>query len=255
MHGFCGGATMRELDALEDFGLSEAESKVYLALLDTGSTLAGNIIQKTGLHRGTTYQVLQRLKEKGVVSSVIKGRKQHFEPVNPDQLLRLLKDKEDRLMDVLPLLKEKFNDTKEQQDVTVYSGIRGIKSLLDTVLEDLNPKGEYYDFGVSGLFKTVVGPYWELWQKRKRKYGIRSYVIFNEEVKEKDPELLRDYFGEARFHRREYSSLTDTIIYKDVVILFIWTARPPIAVFIKNKDNAKSYKNQFKSLWDAAMVR
>ena len=55
---------MTELEVLEEFGLTEAEAKIYLALLETGSTLAGLIIKKTALHRGTTYQILQRLKEK-----------------------------------------------------------------------------------------------------------------------------------------------------------------------------------------------
>ncbi|MBU2442745.1 MAG: helix-turn-helix domain-containing protein, partial [Nanoarchaeota archaeon] len=68
---------MAEIDILEDLGLSEAEAKVYLALLETGSTLAGPIIKKTGLHRGTTYQILQRLIEKGLVSYVIKAGKRY----------------------------------------------------------------------------------------------------------------------------------------------------------------------------------
>ena len=42
------------------------------------------------------------------------------------------------------------------------------------------------------------------------------------------------------------------MIYKDMVILLIWTAKPPIAVVIKNKDNAESYKNQFKLMWKMA---
>ncbi|MBI4983149.1 hypothetical protein HZC32_00700 [Candidatus Woesearchaeota archaeon] len=63
---------------------------------------------------------------------------------------------------------------------------------------------------------------------------------------------MKDYYGQARFHPKEFSSLTDTMIYKDTLLLFIWTARPPIAVVIKNKDNAESYKNQFKILWKYA---
>jgi len=64
--------------------------------------------------------------------------------------------------------------------------------------------------------------------------------------------LLKDYYGEARFHPKEYASITDTIIYKDTVALFIWTAKPPIAVLIKNKDNAQSYLNQFRLMWKYA---
>lgn len=234
---------------LEELGLSEAEAKVYLGLLDTGSTLAGPIIKKTGLHRGTTYQILQRLKEKGLVSSIIKGKKQHFEATNPERLLDVLMEKEEKLQGILPKLKARSEASKEKQEVTVYYGAKGVRSAIDKMLEELRPNGEYHDFGVSGLFRDVMGTYWDLFQKRKKTYGIKSHVIFNENVREKNPQLLKDYFGEYRFHPQEYASVTDTLIFKDTVILLIWTASPPVAVVIKSRDNARSYLNQFKLMW------
>lgn len=244
--------TMAEKETLQELGLSEAETKVYLALLETGSTLAGLIIKKTGLHRGTTYLTLQRLKEKGLVSSIIKGKKQYFEPVSPDRLMDILKEREEKLHFILPTLKAKLTAVKEKQEVTVYYGTKGIRSVMDRMLEELCLEGEYYDFGVSGLFKEIMGPYWDLWQKRKRKDKIKSRVIFNEELKKNNPKLLEDYYGQARFYPKEYSSITDTMIYKDTVLLFIWTAKPPVAIVIKNKDNAESYKNMFKLMWKQA---
>ena len=240
---------MSEQQVLQELGLSDAEAKVYLALLELGSSLAGPIIKKANLHRGTTYQILQRLKEKGLVSSVIKGKKQYFSAVEPQRLLDVLKQKETNLKQILPGLNAKLKASKEKQEITVYHGVKGIRSVLDKMLEELTPGGEYYDFGVSGLFKEVMGPYWDLWQKRKKKSKIKSKVIFNKDLKKQNPQLLESYFGQARFHPAKFSSLTDTMIYQDTVVLFIWTAKPPIAVVIKNKANAQSYKNQFKLMW------
>lgn len=241
---------MTEISVLEEFGLSEAEAKVYITLLEAGSTLAGPIIKKTGFHRGTTYLVLQRLKEKGLASSVIKGKKQYFEAADPDRLLSAVKEREERLRGILPILKSKLQLSREKQEVTVYSGIKGIHSVMDKMLEELRSNGEYFDFGVSGLFRNIMGAYWDIWQRKKREYKIRSHVIFTEELK--NSKLLQDYHGKARFHPKEYPSITDTMIYKDTVIIFIWTAKPPIAIYIKNKDNAESYKNQFKLMWKQA---
>lgn len=241
-----------ETDLLEQLGLSEAESKVYLALLETGPSLAGPIIKKTALHRGTTYQILQRLREKGLVSSVIVGKKQHFQAAAPERFLDALKEKEELLEQMLPALRLKQELSAEQQSVTVYSGAKGIRGVLDAILEELNPRGEYYDFGVSGLLKEVMGPYWYLWQKKKKRYKIKSSVIFNEELRKKDPLLLKEYVGEARFHPSQFASMTDTIIYKDTVVLFIWTAKPPVSIVIRNRQNAQSYLNQFKLLWKHA---
>ncbi len=243
---------MREEDALQELGLSPAESRVYLALLETGPTLAGPIIKKTGLHRATAYQVLQRLKEKGLASSIIKGKKQHFQAADPQILMGLLKEREEIISKIMPLLKARMDAAKEKQDVTVFYGKKGVRAAMERMLEELNPRGEYCDFGVSGLFREVMGPYWDLWQKKKRMYSIKSYVIFNEELIKKNPKLLEDYYGEARFHPREYTSITDTMIYNDTVLLLIWTAKPPVAVRITNRDNAESYRNQFWMMWESS---
>jgi sugar-specific transcriptional regulator TrmB len=240
---------MTELSTLEDLGLSQAEAKVYLALLETGSTLAGPVIKKTALHRGTTYQILQRLIEKGLVSYVIKSGKRYFEATDPKRFQEMLKEKEEKLSEILPSLIQKRSLSKEKQEVTVYSGYKGIKTVCDNILEELKGNGEYLDFGVSGLFRIVMGPYWDLWQKKKKQYKIKAKCIFDETLKKDNPQFLKDYYGKARFHKKEFKSMTDTMIYNDKVVLFIWTAKPPIAIVIQNKDNAQSYRNQFNLMW------
>lgn len=244
--------SMTTLDVVRDCGLSEGEAKIYLCLLDCGPSLAGGIIEKTGFHRGTTYQILRRLSEKGLVSSIICGKKRHFQAVNPRRLMDLLRGREESLQGILPGLEAKLKTQSEKQQVTVYHGLNGIRSVMDRILEELSPGGTYYDFGVSGLFRIKMPAYWEVWQKRKARGKIRSQVIFNEELRKKDPYLLENYAGQARFHPKEFSSLTDTIIYNDTVVLFIWTANPPIAIVVENKDNAQSYLNQFRLMWKHA---
>jgi phosphoribosylformylglycinamidine synthase len=45
--------------------------------------------------------------------------------------------------------------------------------------------------------------------------GWAKSILFNEELKEKNAQLLKDYVGEFRFHPSEYSSITDTMVYKE----------------------------------------
>ena len=107
---------------------------------------------------------------------------------------------------------------------------------LDKVIDEINSTGYGLTLGIQSRIDETIDK-------------IKSKVIFTEELKQNNPSLLRDYYGEARFHPKEYPSMTDTMIYKDTIILFIWTAKPPIAVVIKSKDNAESYKSQFNLLW------
>ena len=66
---------------LEEVGLTPNESKVYLSLIELGSSSATQIIQKTGLHRAVVYDLLERLIEKGLVGHAIKGRKKFFDRI------------------------------------------------------------------------------------------------------------------------------------------------------------------------------
>ncbi len=233
-------------EVLVSLGLTELEAKVYLTLLKLGPCRVGAILKTLNVHKATLYNVLQRLVEKGLVGYVIKEKKRYFEASDPEQLLYLLKEKEERIKKALPILK-RMSTSAKKQEVIVYYGKNGIKTALEKMLEELKPNGRYYDFGVSGLFKKVLPYYWEKWQLMKRKYKIKSYCIFNESLK--GSELIKKYYGEYRFVPAKYLSLTDTMIYKDIVLLLIWTAEPPIAVRIKNKDNAESYLRQFKLMW------
>ncbi|MBT3405666.1 TrmB family transcriptional regulator [Candidatus Woesearchaeota archaeon] len=237
---------------LELLGLTEGESKVYLALLELGSSLAGPIIKKTKLHRATTYQILQRLTEKGLVSFTIMKGKRHFEAADPEQFSRQLKEKQDILSQILPELKLKKSLAKQSQEITVYQGRNGIKTVCGHIIKRLSPGGTYYDFGVSGLFRDIMKEYWDKWQTMKQKNNIKAKVIFNESIR-KNKYLLQDIKNTSyKFVPDEFYSSTDTMILDDTIILFIWTGQPPLAVMIKNKENAEGYKRQFNLMWKNA---
>jgi len=240
---------MDERATLVELGLTDSEAIIYLALLEQGSSLVGSIIKKTGLHRATTYQILERLKEKGLVSSIIVEKKQHFAAVSPKEFSTLLKEKEEQFQGILPALLLKESLAKESQQVTVYSGVKGLRTVFDQMLDELGTGGIYYDFGVSGTFKEIMGPYFYVWQKKKKQQHMHPRVIFNKSVKETNSAILKEYVGEYRFHPEDFTSMTDTFIYNDTVVLVIWTAKPPVAIVINNKENAESYLNQFRMMW------
>ncbi|MFH1721437.1 MAG: helix-turn-helix domain-containing protein [Candidatus Altiarchaeota archaeon] len=243
---------MMEKEVLEELGLSDIEAKIYLLLLETGSTPASSLVKKTGVHRGTVYPTLEKLISKGFVGYTIHNGKRFFEAAEPQRFLDDLTEKQEKLREIIPDLQKKRDSAREKQEVAIYSGHKGIKTVCNRILEELKGGGEYLDFGVSGLFEKTMGAYWSYWQRIKKKYKIDSKCIFNEELKESKPGLLEQYHGQARFHPRDSPSPTDTIIYKDTVVLFIWTARPPLAIVIKNASNAIGYRNQFNLMWKSA---
>ena len=57
---------------LTKIGLTEGETKVYAALLDLGETTRTELAKKSGISPSKIYDVVNRLMEKGIVSSVKK---------------------------------------------------------------------------------------------------------------------------------------------------------------------------------------
>ncbi len=78
-------------EKLQEFGFSEKEIKVYLALLEMGSAVASVIAKKAGIKRSTAYLVLDLLIKRGLVSAVERRGIQVYEVAPPEQLVHYLK--------------------------------------------------------------------------------------------------------------------------------------------------------------------
>jgi HTH-type transcriptional regulator, sugar sensing transcriptional regulator len=75
-----------DIKTLQTIGLTKGEAKVYLTLMKTGSTTTGALITSSGVSRSKVYDVLERLKQKGLVTEVIKQNTRYFEGTNPKRI-------------------------------------------------------------------------------------------------------------------------------------------------------------------------
>lgn len=237
---------------LERVGLTPNEVKVYLALLETGSTTTGRIIKKTGMFGTRVYESLDRLVSKGLVTFVVMANRKHFQAVPPERFLTLLKEMEDEVMEILPELKLKQELAKVQQAATVYQGVKGIKSALDNMLNELK-NGERYYVLAAGMMKEVLGAYYDIFQRKKESKRIFPLIIYDTSVRKRKGALEKTY-GMPRFYNMRHAAPTDTFIYNDKVILIVWNSLPPFAVLITSKDLAQSYKTYFGIIWKKAKL-
>ncbi len=85
---------------LEKIGLTEGESKVYLALLQIGQSTAGPIVEKSGISNSKSYIILSKLEKKGLVSEILVDGVKEFIPTNPQRLIEILNEKKDEIDDL-----------------------------------------------------------------------------------------------------------------------------------------------------------
>lgn len=138
---------------LKNFGLSEKEIAVYLALVELGPSSVREISAKSKVNRGTSYDILKSLIEIGIVSYYNKESKQYFIAEQPEKLLSAIDRKKEDLDEVrgniessLPLIKTLFQKQGGRPTVKLYEGAKGIKLILEDVLEEIgkSKNKEYY---------------------------------------------------------------------------------------------------------------
>ena len=130
------------LKELQDIGLSEKESRVYLAALELGNTTAEKLATQAKVNRSTTYVQLESLMKMGLMSTYEEGKKTYFAPESPTYLKRILDMKraeigarEKELVSLMPELTHLFEGAGERPLVRFYMGKEGVSTLRDQILE------------------------------------------------------------------------------------------------------------------------
>lgn len=230
-------------ETLEKVGLSPNEARVYLALLELGPSLAGKITEKSKVNRRTVYDVIESLIDKGLASYIIEANRKIFEATDPTRFLDLLKEREKEIKDVLPELMAKRASSKKAQEATLYRGKKGIKAIFEDILEYKN----YEVFGSHGRFGEVLGPYFDLFQKRVKDRKINCRLLVSERLRE----TKTISHAKTKFLKKEYDSPVSTIIYGDKVATLVWTEEP-VGLVIKGKEVSGSFRSYFNIMWSIA---
>lgn len=233
-------------EQLGKIGLSQNESKCYLALLKIGSASANEVSRKSGIHRVSVYDALRGLREKGLVSQITKSNKLLFEAGSPQKIKEIIEEKEERLKEaktIIPELMLDFNMAKEKQEIHSFKGLVGIKTILT---EMLNSKTEILDFGAEYKIKEFLPYEYPKWDKERVKRKIDMRIIANIKIKPvKIPKTKIKYVPE------EFNSSVSTYIFDNKVALVMWVENP-MGMIIEHKSVYDAYKKHFEYLWKIA---
>lgn len=238
-----------DIDALTGVGLTKKESEVYLALIKLGSSSASQIIQKTGFHRAVVYDLLERLIEKGLVGYSIKGRRKYFESTNPKKLLNMVKEKEEKIKNILPQLSE-LSKFKEHLEVKVYKGKEGIKNVFEDILRE-NPD-EWLSIGSGAETYNLIPAFldWVHKERLKKKIKGRGLLLNKPKTVKRGTKLAKLKLTEVRYLPKNFLTPTVMNIYSNKVALYSVTKdKIPFIILIDNSQLAKSFREYFESLW------
>lgn len=234
---------------LLDIGLSKNEAKAYLALFELGSATVTQISKKSKVHRTNLYDALERLKKKGLVSTLTKEKKVLFEATDPSVFSNLLKEKETKLATVMAQLELAKKISTNQSNVEIREGLAGVKSAYADTLKQGKP---IYTFGSPKAASDLARAFLNQFHKERIARKIPMYHIYNADAQQRINEIKKWPFTFVRTLAPEYNSPISTGICGDEVALKIWDEKEGMAIIIRDARIAKAYMNYFNLLWKMA---
>lgn len=237
------------LNILEEFGLSEKEARIYIALLELGQSNVTRLAGRANINRVTTYPILESLLNQGVIKSIKKDRIQNFLALEPKALISLIKEKEGKLKSIISELESKQNLASNKPFVELYEGKKGITSMLDFLID--NSKEEVLAYGNFNVVEKSMEYQSLHWRKTRilRKIKMRAITdrLNADFINDKKWKKLTEF----RFLKNFYKSSTWTFISGSIVGI-LTVKRDITGVLIENEEIAENHKLIFNLLWKQA---
>jgi sugar-specific transcriptional regulator TrmB len=170
---------------LRELGLSEQESKIYLALVLLGKANASQISAEAKVSYGTIYNILASMERKGLVKTVPEKTKK-FIATTPSELIKLVEEKEAKLKSLKKEAAElkKQYDLEEQQPIIIAQG----KSNFYKLKSEMTPHNKR-DYSVRSLFDPDPVT-WRKMKERKAK-GVDYRIIYGPNANKKAVEKYK----------------------------------------------------------------
>ncbi len=202
------------------------------------------------MKRSTTYDNLALLINKGIVSSIVKGKVSYYEAANPEKIVQLLDEKKNRIKAIIPKLQALKEEASEKTGVTFYEGKKGVITVLNDILDQ---KKELWFYGSRKMGLVALENYPENFIKKRAEAGIELIAVLAEEDKG-DPTYKNKKIyklSNLRFLKKLNKIESNVFIYGDRVA-FISSGINLVGIIIRNKEIVAQQRNIFRQLWKQA---
>lgn len=246
-------------ETLQQIGLNKSEAKVYLALLDLDSSTTGPLMSKAKVSASKIYGILERLIEKGLVSFVIQAKTRYYQASPPEALLDYLKERENaiheqekRVETLVQQLKIRQQEQTEKQEARIFLGWKGVQNAYNTILDILPAGSDLIGFvqpTKEEERKEVKLFYTQYHRKRVAKRYTTKLIAsqHSRQVFEREP-----YTSFRRYEVRYVDNCPSGLVIFGDCILMIAFEEKPVAVMVRSRQIAASYRKLFYAMWKEA---
>jgi len=236
---------------LAQFGLSGAESSIYLAALELGESLPKHLAEKASVKRPTLYKLLPDLFSKGLLTQTIKGKRRYIVAEDPQLLIEKKQSELKMLEEKIPELQLLLRTAKIKPQIIFYEGIEGLKKIYVDNLRGKKPILEFV--GLENIHPEIdayVKNYY-IPQRINRKIPIKI-IISGETATQRfqlktDPYALREV---KTIDKEKFPIPLDSYIYGDSISFLVFRGdSEPIGAIIRSKEIATTIRSLFNLIW------
>ncbi|MCL5436221.1 MAG: hypothetical protein M1275_04025 [Patescibacteria group bacterium] len=263
------------VEKLRQFGLDEKEIPVYLALISLGPSPASVIAGKSGVNRGTTYDILKKLHEQQLVSVHDEYRRDgkitKFTAEPPEKIVNAIErriadlaDLKDTMEKSLPEFQSLYEKGGAKPVVKYYEGLSGVRFILQDVIATMSrqtaptpspglrppspAEGEggirkYFVYSSPDIRDSLYKAYSNFNKDRIKSKIANQVIAFG-----KGGELAG--LDERKWMPGQNSSPTYILIYGGkVAMISIAESREPVGVIIEDTALYQTQKMIFEHTW------
>ncbi len=237
---------------LKSLGFLESEIKTYLVALERGTTSIIDLAKYTQLSRQATYVAVESLANKGLMSSVTRGKKKYYVVDDPEKIGQYISRKahelsqfESDLKELLPELKLK--KATQQTSVRVYDGKEGAMQVFMDMASTTDNEIIYEIADLDAIYAIFDETDVSLIRKKLlENKTISFHGLLTGAPKGRSARSIRHYLP------KEYGNFgTDVLIYKNKISLV--SVKGGIqSVIIENEALAQTLRILFKLATETA---
>lgn len=242
--------TVRIEKELEGLGLTPGESKVYVALLELGSTTVGPLVKRSGIAYSNIYEVLQRLIQKGLASFIKKGKVRRYQAASPSELQTYLENKEQEV----EKQKEKLNNLLPRitglqtghpgEEAEIFIGFKGLKAAYEKLFAERHPGKEYlFIYMHEGPFKGRAD---EVYTKMWADYSdIPTRGLSNPPFRKS---LYLKNYPKINCRFADFPLFGQAEVYGDQLLIISWDEQIVVNL-VRAKNLADNFRRYFEEVW------
>ena len=240
---------------LRSLGLSEYESKTYIALVRGGTLTGINISKASNVPQGKIYETLYKLTEKGFVS-VMNAKPKLFKAIDPEialkQYIKVKKENLEQLEKNLPKRIKQLSSLRPQETDEKVSIFRGKKNAFTANHYLMDSATKSIDFMFT--FEIIHTHTRRILLEKKSK-GVKIRIIATKKENKSLIEEISDYGIEVRHYPvQEIRICIKDAKESNIQILNKNNLQDRTNILIQSEELSKALTHYFDKVWEKAEV-